>query len=105
MEEVKSPKNIGDIEIDLEQHDVLLIARNQRPILMIDGNIIGGLSAFKIHHTIEKTTATVRLNEWIYENPIPFNDFPTLQKLYEVGRPRLSVREAILERTLNVQSD
>lgn len=98
MTEIKDPEIIGEIEIDLNQHDVLLVARFQRPVLMIDGNIIAGLSAFKINHTLEKTTAVVTLNEWIKESDYPFNDFAILQKLYEVGRPKLTVREAMIER-------
>ncbi|MCD3521891.1 hypothetical protein KP762_07355 [Streptococcus equi subsp. equi] len=102
---LKSPKVIGEIEIDLEQHDVLLTARGSRPpLLMIDGIMLGGVSKVIIINELSESCAIVSLNEYIKENLFPFDDFESLQRLFQKGHQKLSVRELCLEKRLGEHS-
>ncbi|MFP7775530.1 hypothetical protein [Streptococcus dysgalactiae] len=102
---LKSPKVIGVIEIDLEQHDVLLTARGNRPpLLMIDGIMLGGVSKVIITNELSGPCAIVSLNEYIKENLFPFDDFESLQRLFQKGHQKLSVRELCLEKRLGEHS-
>ncbi|HEK9074007.1 TPA: hypothetical protein TU642_001452 [Streptococcus equi subsp. equi] len=102
---LKSPKVIGEIEIDLEQHDVLLTARGNRPpLLMIDGIMLGGVSKVIIINELSESCAIVSLNEYIKENLFPFDDFESLQRLFQKGHQKLSVRELCLEKRLGEHS-
>lgn len=102
---LKSPEVIGDIEIDLEQHDVLLTARGNRPpLLMIDGIMLGGVSKVIIINELSESCAIVSLNEYIKENLFPFDDFESLQRLFQKGHQKLSVRELCLEKRLGEHS-
>ncbi|MCD3563877.1 hypothetical protein, partial [Streptococcus equi] len=97
---LKSPKVIGEIEIDLEQHDVLLTARGNRPpLLMIDGIMLGGVSKVIIINELSESCAIVSLNEYIKENLFPFDDFESLQRLFQKGHQKLIRTGTLLRKT------
>lgn len=102
---LKDPQVVGVLEVDLRQHDVSLLVREARPVLLLDGNIVGGHSDIKMIHGVTKTTVKITFTEWISQNPYPFNDFQLLQKLFQVGQSSLSVREMMLESLSNEHHD
>ncbi|WP_237665708.1 hypothetical protein, partial [Streptococcus equi] len=74
------------------------------PLLMIDGIMLGGVSKVIIINELSESCAIVSLNEYIKENLFPFDDFESLQRLFQKGHQKLSVRELCLEKRLGEHS-
>ncbi|MCO8241137.1 hypothetical protein NKE68_04150 [Streptococcus suis] len=100
MEQLKNSDIIGDIKIDLDQFDVLVTARKNRPIVAIDGIPIYGVCAVSMIHNDSGTVVTLSFNDWIKSNPEPLNDLEGLRRLFETNPDGLSVRGLLIKRHL-----
>lgn len=97
----KIPEIIGDIEIDLEQHDVLLTARFDRPALFIDGNLVYGVEAVQVSDISSRTRVVVTFNELISSGAFPLNNFNVLQTWLSDNPEKLSLRDIAIKMRLS----
>lgn len=105
MNELKIPEIIGDIEIDLNQHEVLMVMRGNRPpMLVVSGNLLNGISQVVATSRLFENRVTVTFNEYINSNPFPYDDFDVLQTLLSENPKKLSARDIVIEKRLGEHS-
>lgn len=88
-----------EIEINMQHHDLVLLARKNYPIILVDGVPLNGVEKIEYTHNDFWENCCVKLtfNENIESNPIPFDDINLLKRLY-TSSDRITVQDALIEK-------
>ena len=87
------------ISVNTSEHDVLLTARKNYPIILVDGIPLNGVEKIEFTHNDFWENCCVKLifNENVESNPIPYNDINLLKRLY-TSPDSITVRDALKEK-------
>lgn len=88
-----------EIEINMQHHDLVLLARKNYPTILVDGVPLNGVEKIEFTHSDFWENCCVKLtfNENIKSNPIPFDDINLLKRLY-TSPDRITVQDALKEK-------
>lgn len=88
-----------EIEINMQYHDLMLLARKSYPITLVDGILLKGVEKIEFTQNDFWENCCVKLifNENVESNPIPYNDINLLKRLY-TSPDRITVRDALKEK-------
>ena len=88
-----------EIEINMQHHDLVLLARKNYPIILVDGVPLNGVEKIKFTHNGFWENCSVKLifNENVESNPIPYDDINLLKRLY-TSPDRITVQDALKEK-------
>jgi hypothetical protein len=72
-----------EIEINMQHHDLVLLARKNYPIILVDGIPLNGVEKIEFTQNDFWENCCVKLifNENVKSNPIPYNDINLLKRL------------------------
>lgn len=87
------------IEINMQHHDLVVLARKNYPIILVDGVLLNGVEKIEFIHNGYWENCSVKLifNENVESNPIPYNDINLLKRLY-TSPDRITVQDALKEK-------
>lgn len=86
------------VVVNMNNHDVAILARKNYPVVFVDGMFIQGVvqAAFENNKTDDVCRVSLTLDEQIQENVYPLNDINLLRKLF--GRTDgKSLRDTVAE--------
>lgn len=88
-----------EIEINMQHHDLVLLARKNYPIILVDGVPLNGVEKLEFTHNgfWENCCVKLTFNENVESNPIPYDDINLLKRLY-TSPDGITVRDALIEK-------
>lgn len=72
------------VSVKTSDHDVLLMARKNHPLVFVDGMFLNGVERVEFINRFEDGNCEIVLtfNDRIEDNPFPLNDVNLLEKLF-----------------------
>ena len=88
-----------EIEINMQHHDIVLLARKNYPTILVDGVRLNGVEKIEFIHNGYWENCSVKLifNENVENNSIPYNDISLLKRLY-TSPNRITVKDVLKEK-------
>lgn len=84
------------IAINTSEHDVLLMARKNHPLVFVDGMFLDGVERVEfINHFLESCEVVLTFNDRVGDNPFPLNDISLLEKLFGKASNGQSLRDIV----------
>lgn len=88
-----------EIEINMQHHDLVLLARKNHPAVFVDGMFIDGVERVEfINHFADKDCEVIlTFNDRIENNPFPLDEVSLLEKLFGQASNGQSLRDIALQ--------
>lgn len=87
------------IEINMQHHDLVLLARKNYPAILVDGIQLNGVEKIEFTHNdfLENCCVKLIFNENVESNAVPYNDINLLKRLY-TSPDRITVQDVLKEK-------
>lgn len=88
-----------EIEINMQHHDLVLLARKNHPAVFVDGMFLDGVERVEFINHFENKDCEVLLtfNDRIENNPFPLDEVSLLEKLFGQASNGQSLRDIALQ--------
>ena len=88
-----------EIEINMQHHDLVLLARKNHPAVFVDGMFLDGVERVEfINHFADKDCEVLlTFNDRIENNPFPLDEVSLLEKLFGQASNGQSLRDIALQ--------
>lgn len=88
-----------EIEINMQHHDLVLLARKNHPAVFVDGMFLDGVERVEfINHFSDKDCEVIlTFNDRIENNPFPLDEVSLLEKLFGQASNGQSLRDIALQ--------
>ena len=87
------------VSVKTSDHDVLLMARKNHPLVFVDGMFLDGVERVEFinHFADEDCEVILTFNDGIDNNPFPLNELSLLEKLFGQASNGQSLRDIALQ--------